>query len=141
MLCTVVLGRGGSEHFAAPQMSKAPNAAQDTGVQWQGSLTRLASMGSNSPMWPPAPGPGRRRGQDILQAVIFWGLSWWLSSKDYTCNAGDMGLIPGWGRSPGGHLSNPLQYSSLGNPMDRGAWWAPVHWVTRVRHYLATKQK
>ena len=62
MLCTVVLGRGGSEHFAAPQMSKAPNAAQDTGVQWQGSLTRLASMGSNSPMWPPAPGPGMEEG-------------------------------------------------------------------------------
>ena len=69
-----------------------------------------------------------------------WGLSWRLSSEDYTGNAGDMGLIPGWGRSPG-DLSNPLQYSALGNPMDRGAWQAPVHWVLRVRHYLATKHK
>ena len=38
--------------------------------------------------------------------------------------AGDAGLIPGLGRSPGGGNSNPLQCSSLGNPMDRGTWWA-----------------
>ena len=38
-----------------------------------------------------------------------------------------MGLIPALGRSPGGGNSNPLQYSHLGNPMDRGAWWATVH--------------
>ena len=37
-----------------------------------------------------------------------------------------MGLIPALGRSPGGGNSNPLQYSHLGNPMDRGAWWATV---------------
>ena len=42
-------------------------------------------------------------------------------------NAGDMGLIPGLERSPGGRNSNPLQYSCLGNPMDRGAWWATGH--------------
>ena len=39
-------------------------------------------------------------------------------------------VIPGWGRSPGGGNGNPLQYSSLGNPMDREAWWARVHGVT-----------
>ena len=38
-----------------------------------------------------------------------------------------MGLIPGWGRSPGGGRGNPLQYSCLENPMGRGAWWAAVH--------------
>ena len=44
-------------------------------------------------------------------------------------NAGDPGLIPGSGRSPGGENGNPLQYSCLENPMDRGAWWATVHGV------------
>ena len=41
-------------------------------------------------------------------------------------DAGDVGLIPGWGRSPGGGHGNPLQYSCLEDPMDRGAWWATV---------------
>ena len=48
-------------------------------------------------------------------------------------------LIPGLGRSPGEGNGNPLQYSCLKNSMDRGAWWATVHEVTRVRHDLATK--
>ena len=43
--------------------------------------------------------------------------------------AGDMDSITGSGRSPGGGNGNPLQYSCLGNPMDRGAWWATVHRV------------
>ena len=49
-------------------------------------------------------------------------------------NAGDIrdvGLIPGLGRSPGGGHGNPLQYSCLGNSLDRGAWWATVHRVTK----------
>ena len=44
--------------------------------------------------------------------------------KNPPANAGDMGLIPGSGRSPGGENGNPLQYSYLENPMDRGAWQA-----------------
>ena len=40
----------------------------------------------------------------------------------------DMGSVPGSGRSPGEGNGNPLQYSCLGNPMDREAWWATVHW-------------
>ena len=52
--------------------------------------------------------------------------------KESTCNAGDPGLIPGSGRSPGEGNSNPLQYSCLGNPMDRGAWWPIVHGVTET---------
>ena len=46
-------------------------------------------------------------------------------------NAGDEGLIPGSGRYSGERNGNPLQYSCLGNPMDRGAWWATVHGVSR----------
>ena len=48
-------------------------------------------------------------------------------------------MIPGSGRSPGEANGNPLQYSYLENPMDRGAWRATVHGVTRVRHDLVTK--
>ena len=50
--------------------------------------------------------------------------------KNLSANAGDTGLIPGSGRSPGGGHGNPLQYSCLENPMDRGAKWATVHGVT-----------
>ena len=45
--------------------------------------------------------------------------------------AGDVGLIPGSGRAPGGGNGNPLQHSCLGNLMDRGAWWATVHGVSK----------
>ena len=44
----------------------------------------------------------------------------------------DVGSIPGWERSPGGGHSNPLQYSCLENPMERGAWWATVHGVAEL---------
>ena len=50
--------------------------------------------------------------------------------KNPPANAGDIGdegSIPAWGRSPGEGNGNPLQYSCLGNPLDRGAWWATVH--------------
>jgi len=47
--------------------------------------------------------------------------------KNLPANAGDMGSIPGLGRSPGEGNGNPPQYSCLGNPIDRGAWWATVH--------------
>ena len=50
-------------------------------------------------------------------------------SKEPACNVGDPGSIPGLGRSPGEGNGNPLQYSCLGNPMDRGAWQATVHGV------------
>ena len=58
-----------------------------------------------------------------------------------TCDAGDPVSIPGSGRSPGEGNGNPLQYSCLENPMDRGSWWAIVHGVTRVGHNLATKPR
>ena len=46
----------------------------------------------------------------------------------------DVGSIPGSGRSPGGEQGNPLQYSCLKNPMNRGTWWATVHRAQRVRY-------
>ena len=57
--------------------------------------------------------------------------------EESACNTGgtgDVGSIPGSRRSPGKGNCNPLQYSCLGNPMDRGAWQATVHRVARVRH-------
>ena len=60
--------------------------------------------------------------------------------KNPPANAGDIrdaGLIPGLGRSPGGEHGNPLQYSCLENPRDRGAWWATVHGVAKHQTRLS----
>ena len=60
-------------------------------------------------------------------------------SKESACDAGDSGLIPGLARFPGEGNGNPLQYSCLENPMDRGSWRATVHGLAGVRLYLVTK--
>ena len=60
-------------------------------------------------------------------------------TKESVCNAGDLGLIPGSGRSPGEGSGSPLQYSYLETPMDRGTWRATQHGITRVRYNLVTK--
>ena len=52
-------------------------------------------------------------------------------------NGGGVGLILGWGRSPGEGNGSPHQYSCLGNPMDRGAWWATVHGVAKSQTQLS----
>ena len=62
--------------------------------------------------------------------LVIWGSPGGSDSKESACNTGDLGLIPGSGRSPGERSGNPLQYSGLENPMDREAWWATVHGVT-----------
>ena len=54
--------------------------------------------------------------------LLLEGLPWGFSGKEFACNAGDMGSIPGLGRPSGEGNGNSLQYSCLGNPMDRGAW-------------------
>ena len=51
--------------------------------------------------------------------------------ENLPASEGDVGSIPGLGRSPGEGNGNPLQYFSLQNPMDRGAWWATVHGVAK----------
>ena len=59
--------------------------------------------------------------------------------KNPPANAGDirdMGSVPGSERSPGEGKGNPLQYSCLQNPMDRGAWWATVHGTTKIQKEL-----
>ena len=59
--------------------------------------------------------------------------------KNPPANAGDMGSFPGLGRSPGEGKGNPLQYFCLRNLMDRGAWWATVHGVTKSQTRLSTE--
>ena len=57
--------------------------------------------------------------------------------KNSPVSGGDAGSIPGLGRSPGEGNGNPLQYSCLGNPIDRGAGWATVHGVTKSQTQLS----
>ena len=61
------------------------------------------------------------------------------NSKESACDVGDTGSIPGSGRSSGEGNGNPLQYSCLENPVDRGVWWATVHGVAKSD--LVTKQQ
>ena len=58
------------------------------------------------------------------------------NSKESSCDAGDLGSIPGWGRSPGEGNGNPFQYSYLENPMDSRAWWAVVQFSSVAQLYL-----
>ena len=60
---------------------------------------------------------------------VYWVFPGGSEVKASACNAGDLGSIPGSRSSPGERNGNPLQYSCLENPMDRGAWWATVHGV------------
>ena len=68
---------------------------------------------------------------------VYCGLPSGSDSKETAGNAGDSGLIPGPGRSPGERNGNPLQYSCLGNPMVRGDWQVTVHGVTNSRTQLS----
>ena len=63
------------------------------------------------------------------KSTEFWGFPGGSVVKNPPASAGDMGSIPGSGRSSGEGNGNPLKYSCLENPMDRGAWWAAVYGV------------
>ena len=83
---------------------------------------------------------------DKILYLILWcihlhllGLPRWLSSKECVCQYKRHGLIPGLGRSPGERNGNPLQYSCLGNPMDREAWWATVHGVAKSQTWFSAE--
>ena len=94
--------------------------------QWHISFSSLCSMWLN-----------------LAKCIFLLRLHWmWLSGKEYAFNAGvarDAGSIPGWGRSPGRGNDNPLQYSCLENPMDRGAWKATIHGVAELDMTEATQ--
>ena len=78
-------------------------------------------------------GDGRRcrRKGIYVHLQLIQGFPCRSAGKESACNAGDLGLIPGSGRSPGEGIGNALQYPCLETPMDRGAWWAAVPGVTK----------
>ena len=75
--------------------------------------------------------------RDRLPTPVFLGFPDGSVAKESACNAGDLGLIPGLGRSPRVGHGNPLQYSCLGNFMGGEAWWATVHRVTKNQTRLS----
>ena len=75
-----------------------------------------------------------KSGMLVIGLGVIWhcyGFPGGSDSKVSAYNVGDSGSIPGLGRSPGAGHGNPLQYSCLDNPMDRGAWWAAIHRVAK----------
>ena len=75
--------------------------------------------------------------RDRLPTLVFTGFPGGSDGKESACKAGDLGSIPRLGRSHGRGHGNPLQYSCLENPMDRGAWWATVHGVAKSQIWLS----
>ena len=74
----------------------------------------------------------REREAELLRTPPpHWGFPGSSEDKASACKAGDLGSIPGSGRSPGEGNGNPLQYSRLENPMDGGAWWATVPGIAK----------
>ena len=67
----------------------------------------------------------------LISVYIWEGFAGGSAVKNPPADTGDMGLMPGSGRSPGEGNGNPPQYSCLRNPMDRGAWWATVHGIPK----------
>ena len=65
------------------------------------------------------------------------GLPGGSDSKETACDVGDLDSLPGLGRSPAEGNGYPLQYSCLGNPMNRGAWWATAHGVAKSWTWLS----
>ena len=82
-------------------------------------------------MWSLKPSMMLQAQESLGVYTFLFSLPEWLSGQESACNAGDLGSIPGSGRSPGERNGNPLQYSCLGKPMHRGPWWATVHGVTK----------
>ena len=75
----------------------------------------------------------------LIVAHTFYWASLWLSSENHLpkCSAGDVHSVPGLQKSPGEENDNPLQYYCLGIPMDRGAWQATVHGISKSQTQLS----
>ena len=127
-------GWGLLPHSGVPQISPHPFL---TWMGWAHLLTSQlqgASRGHRA-WWVSAPSAGTFPFDlTIVPGVGFRGGS---DVKASACNARDLGLIPGLGRAPGEGNGNPLQYPCLGNSLDRGAWWAIVHRVTKSWTWLS----
>ena len=84
--------------------------------------------------------PGKPINEDVFIENVAQSVKNPPTMQESACNTGDPVSIPGFARSPGDGNGNPLQYSCLENPTDRGAWQATVHGVERIGHDLVTKQ-
>ena len=73
----------------------------------------------------------------VIPIIQYHGLPCGSDGRESACSAGDLGSIPRSGISPGEGNGNPLQYTCLENPMDRGAWWATVHGVAKSQTRLS----
>ena len=116
------------------QLVKNPPAMQEMWVQslgWEDPLEKGKAIHSSINMEKNVP--------NMIWDKTIWGFPCSSIGKESAYNAGDSGLIPGLGRSPGEGNGNPIQYSCLENPRDRRTWQATVHGVIRVGHDLATK--
>ena len=118
------------EHLVQSLEEKLLNKYQRKGL---GSLWVRVSVSVLMPL------PVTTAPQQAIREVSLPGDS---DGEESTCNVGDLGLIPGLGRCPGEGPGNPLQYSCLENPMDRGAWPATVRGVAKsqTRQRLSTQQ-
>ena len=123
--------------------------SSDSEQMWQENVRHLACSLAWRIPWTEEPGGlqsmgSRRVGHHwATNHFLTLGLPWWclqcgrFPGKESACNVGDPGLIPRWGRCPGGGNGNALQYSCLENPMDRGAWRATVHGVAKSQTQLS----
>ena len=89
------------------------------------SIARQLAGNIQDLVWTPELKSNLYRGGACQEALVI---------KNLPVNTGDASSVPGWGRYPGGGHGNPLQYSYLENPMDRGAWQAKFYRVTKIRH-------
>ena len=92
-------------------------------------ITAISFMGTPS-LW-------KNSQRSCLQIHSPLGFPGGSNGKESACSVGDLGSIPGLGRSPGEGKGNPLHYACLENPMDEGAWSATVHGVTKSRTWLS----
>ena len=126
--------------FLCPSLS--PGVCSDSGPLSQGCHQNISSSVAHFFSCPQSfPASGSFSTQS---ALLNWWPKYWSFSfsgsngKESACKAGDLGSIPGLGRSPGTGYGNPLQYSCMKNPMERGAWQATVLGVERS-HILQLK--
>ena len=119
-------------------------------IPWMGEPDGLQSVGSQRVRqdWSISLIDTLQKGSIGCTSVLVWNehrLSLLLTHCDFSdisdgkesaCNAGDPGSVPGWRRSPGERNGNPLQYSCLRNPKDRGAWWATAHGAAESQTWL-----
>ena len=143
--------------LSLPEMPHLSLSTEQSPAQWyqdgsQTSSYRLPGWSYNQSLWPDVLWSFFVLLRKIVEASLCacfglskcnecpWdlnGLPWWLRGKASTCNAGGSSSIPRSGRSPGDGYGNPLQYSCLGNPMNRGNWRATAHGVTKSWTWLS----